>query len=270
MSFAMNTAPRPAALRARLFAAVALAASAASPAVAAPTYLRQTRYVTADLPAPGQADRRQTGDEEFNDFDARAAISYRNPYGPPYDDGGAAAAVQRSVLSPGGIAFTGTVRAESLASTDEAQSSTGFGGQARSYLQVVFDLVAEHAFTLAADTDGGTGDPAKMCWTLERLEVISPELIGLTSIEDSGFAGGAAQSTQSSGTLSPGTYRLTTVAMAETKYDASSLGYHVSLDLSESESPAPPAMIPLPSGLASGLATLAAAGALATRRRVAR
>ena len=247
-----------------LLAAVALTAAAAH---AAPTYLRQTRYVTADLPAPDLSDRQQTGDEEFNDFDARADLAYRNPYDAPYDDGGAATAVQESVLSPTGIAFAGTVRAESLASTDEAQSSSGFGGRAKSYLQVVFDLAAPHAFTLAADTDGGTGEPAKMCWTLERLDIISPELTGLTSLDDSGLTGGGPQSARKTGTLSPGTYRLTTVAMAETEFDASSLGYHVALDLSESDSPAPPAMIPLPSPLPAGLATLAAVGALAARRR---
>ncbi len=257
--------------------ALLAAAVFAAPALAAPTYLRQTRYVQATLPGPDQSARQQTGDAEFNPFDAAATLSYRNPYGPPYDDGGAASAVQRSVLSPDGIAFRGTVRAQTLASTDPEQASTGFGGRAESYLQVVFALAEPHAYALTADTDGGTdgggsgGDPAKMCWTLDRLDFISPTLTGLTTLEDSGLPNGPPQSAAAAGTLAPGTYRLTTKAMAETDFAAADLGYHVELALSpeQTDPPAPPAMIPLPPALAAGLATLAAVG-LAARRRVAR
>ena len=257
-----------------------LAAALATPALAAPTYLRQTRYVQATLPGPDQTARLQTGDKEFNPFDAAATLSYRNPYGPPYDDGGAASAVQRSVLSPDGIAFRGTVRAQTLASTDPDQSSTGFGGRAESYLQVVFALAEPHAYALTADTDdgggsdggGSGGDPAKMCWTLDRLDFISPTLTGLTTLEDAGLPNGTPQSAAAAGTLAAGTYRLTTKAMAETDFAASDLGYHVELALSpeQTDPPAPPAMIPLPPALTAGLATLAAVGLVGVRRRVAR
>ena len=261
---------------AALAAASLTAAALTGAAWAGPTYTRQSRYVSADVAAPGESRREASAFDDFDPFLGHAAVVYRNPQPPPFDDGAAAGAVQRSVLSPDGIAFSGTVRAESLASTDDDRASTGIPGEAASYLQVVFDLDAPYRYDLTADTDGGAGgDPATMCWMLERLDVLSPDLTALITLEDDGLTGGVPQSRALTGALSAGTYRLTTAAMAETALGTSALDYRIELGLTaagDPSAPVPPATVPLPSGLGGALLILLAVAArsLFPRRRLSR